>query len=494
MPTFPLAAAPRAFRSNPLARVRWGASVLALLAGAASVALAQPTDKPGTTAEIAGISEEDIAFANRLSKAFKNVAQKAEPSVVYITSLQKRTLLQTDFFGRVIARGETKLQATSQGSGFIVSEDGTVMTNNHVVADADELQVKLTDGREFPAKVIGRDEATDVAILRIEPGQRKATFHAIALGDSEAIDVGEWVVAIGSPFGFSRTVTAGIVSAKGRSLAPREMGEAYQDFIQTDAAINPGNSGGPLLNLRGEVVGINTAIASRTGGYEGLGFAIPSNLAVLVKDNIIANGRLVRGWVGMDLRDATIDDLGEFAPQSDVYRGVVVTTVADGSPADVGGLKEGDIITRFRGQPVNAARLRAAVAVAGPGTQIPLDIIRAGKETSLAVKIGDLHDQARAMGEAFLAELGITVKSYTRAMARQAGYRPPFAGVQVTKVDEGSLGAKMSLQANDIIVSVGKTDVSNSTEFIEAAKGDALKRGARFRVIRDNRQGFLEVP
>jgi serine protease Do len=272
------------------------------------------------------------------------------------------------------------------------------------------------------------------------------------------------------------------------------MGNAYQDFIQTDAAINPGNSGGPLLNLRGEVVGVNAAIASRTGGYEGLGFAIPSNLAKQVMDNIVSNGHLVRGWLGVNLRNATIDDLGSTAPQSDTFRGAVISDVADGSPAAAGGLKDGDIVTRFRDQPVNADRLRTAVAVAGPGSVVPVQILRDGKPMSLSVKIGDLHDQDRAMGRAYVADLGLTVQTYTRAMARGNGYRDPFAGAQVTAVDEGSKAAKMQLQPGDIIVGVGEADTSSAADFAKAVEGDGGKSGTQFRVIRGRQQGFLAVP
>ena len=495
-------------RNHLVRRLLWAAGAAIMLAGVGAAsgmfpAPAQRQPAPPATVTTAAlpvaapkpaISEDDIAFANRLSKAFKNVAQRAEPSVVYITSLKNRTPVRTDWFGNIIARGATTLQPASQGSGFIVKADGTVMTNNHVVADADQLQVTLADGRDFPAHVIGRDESTDIAVVKIDPGDRKVTFHPVTVGDSDAIDVGEWVVAIGSPFGFSHTVTAGIVSAKGRSLAPRETGDAYQDFIQTDAAINPGNSGGPLLNLRGEVVGVNAAIASRTGGYEGLGFAIPSNLAQQVMDNIITNGHLVRGWLGVGLRDATVDDLGNIAPQNDTFRGAVVSTVAEGSPAAASGLKEGDIVTRFRDQPVNVSRLRTAVAVAGPGTTVPLEIIRDGKEQTVSVKIGDIHDEARAMGEVYVSELGLTVRTYTRTMARSAGYRPPFAGVEVTAIEDGSKAQQMTLQPGDIIVGVGKADTTTASDFADAARGEGIKSGTQFRVIRGWQRGTVAVP
>lgn len=493
-----------------LRRMLWAAGFAAALGGAALAVLpAQPSDdsspesssKAQPTAVTPAVlpavppkpiaPDDDIAFANRLSKAFKGVAQSAEPSVVYITSLRRPE--RRDFFGRVVERGDTPI-AASQGSGFIVADDGTVITNNHVVADADKLQVTLADGRVFDASVIGRDESTDIAVVRIQPGNKRVTFRPIKLGNSDAIDVGEWVVAIGSPFGFSHTVTAGIVSAKGRSLAPREMGNAYQDFIQTDAAINPGNSGGPLLNLRGEVVGVNAAIASRTGGYEGLGFAIPSNLAKQVMDNIIANGHLVRGWLGVNLSDATVDDLGDIPPQSDTFKGVLIKDVVKGSPADQGGLKDGDIVTRFRDQPVNAERLRTAIAVAGPKAQVPLQIIRDGQVRTLDITIGDQHDQFMAMGGAYIPELGIGVQTFTRAMARDRGYRPGFDGALVASIDPSSKAQQAQFQPGDIIVGLGDTDTGSAADLAEAIKAKGVRSGTQFRVIRGMQQGYLAVP
>ncbi|MFN9992610.1 MAG: S1C family serine protease, partial [Phycisphaerales bacterium] len=242
-------------------------------------------------------SPDDLAFARRLSNVFKSVAGKAEPAVVHITSLN-RVRMRRGFFDQI---GQEQIVPNGLGSGLIVSADGYILTNHHVVKQADQLRVKLATGEEVDAKLVGTDELTDLAVLKIE----REGLPYLEFGDSEVLDVGEWVVAIGSPFGFSSTVTAGIVSAKSRSINPKEGAPAYQDFIQTDAAINPGNSGGPLLDLNGKVIGVNSAIATRTGGYEGIGFAIPATIAKPVMENLITNKRVIRGWLGVSLQDAT---------------------------------------------------------------------------------------------------------------------------------------------------------------------------------------------
>ncbi len=453
------------------------------------LALALVTATGAAQTGSSGASPEDIAFANRLSSAFKSVAGKAEQAVVHITALRKIRTVQRDFFGFPVATGPERLAPTSLGSGFIVHDDGTILTNNHVVADADELSVKLFDGHEFPAKVVGRDEATDLAVIRLDTDAATVHLSPVSFGDSESLDVGEWVVAIGSPFGFSSTVTAGIVSAKGRSLTPRETGQAFEDYIQTDAAINPGNSGGPLLNLRGEVVGINTAIASHTGGYEGLGFAIPANLAKAVMENILANGRVVRGWLGVELQDTPASDTGP--------KGVRVSRVLEGSPADRAGLKEGDVITRFQGQVVNEARLRTAIGVTRPGTKTEFDLVREGKTQKIAVAMGDFSNymtaQAEQRGEMYIDSLGATVKSFTREMARDAGYPQWVRGVRVEDVDPTGAGARAGLQPGDIVVQVDNNKLAGASELSKLSASGSLKAGAQLGVIRGRQQGFLQL-
>jgi len=430
-----------------------------------------PSPTPIETPAVSPVSDEDLAFANRLSKAFKSVASMAEPSVVHITNFKRVRIRQSMF-----DMGTDKIVPSGLGSGVIVSAQGIIITNNHVVQQAEQLLVRLTDGREFQAKVIGRDEATDLAVIKIEaPDLVPAKF-----GNSETLDVGEWVVAIGSPFGFSNTVTAGIVSAKGRSLTPRETGRTYEDFIQTDAAINPGNSGGPLLNLRGEIIGINSAIASRTGGNEGIGFAIPAAIVQVVMDNIIANGRVVRGWLGLELTNMV---------QNGMPKGVLVRRVLESSPAATAGLQEGDIITRFKGVAVNEQRLRTAIAIAPPGTKADIEVFRDGKSQTLAAVLGDLN---MALGNIVVPSLGMSVRSITPAIAKELGYTQ-INGVVVAELEPAGKAASGRLAVGDVIVRVDGREIADAAEFTKELERSSMERGVRLDVVRQGMAGYLIV-
>ncbi|CAG0997971.1 serine protease Do [Phycisphaerales bacterium] len=456
------------------------AGVLAL----SPTVLAQPGGSP--------VAKEDLAFANSLSKAFKSVAAQADPAVVHVIALSNRQNVRYDWFGTPIEVGPTQLMPISQGSGFIIDASGNAVTNNHVVAQADKVRVKLIDGNEYDAIVIGRDEGTDLAVLRVDFADHKPAFKPLPLGDSEGLEVGEWVVAIGSPFGFSNTVTAGIVSAKGRSLTPRETGRTFEDFIQTDAAINPGNSGGPLLNLHGEVVGVNSAIASRSGGYQGLGFAIPSNLMKVVVENILANGRVVRGWMGVDLAPASEQDYKGGQPPSDVYRGVLVKSVVAESPAEKAGLHEGDVIIRYQGQVVNEGRLRTAIGISRPGTKAELDVLRDGKTVKIIAEVGDYSASLAAAGMGFVETLGATVESLTLDAGRKMGYRN-VRGAIVVDLDSEGPGGRAGLQKGDIIVQVDRKSVTSAKDLAAIEKSGDLQRASRLGVVRGNRQGFLQL-
>ncbi len=308
-------------------------------------------------------SSRDLAVAQALSRAFAAVVKKAAPAVVFI-EVEKTVVRKEphpfpfgpfpfDFFGddfmrRFFPQIPRKFKQRGAGSGFIVSPEGLIFTNNHVVEGADKVIVKLADGRTFKGKVVGRDPQSDVAVLKIK-GHNLPT---VPLGDSDKIQVGEWVIAIGNPFGLSHTVTVGVVSAKGRSgLGITD----FEDFIQTDAAINPGNSGGPLLNIRGEVIGMNTAIFSRSGGYMGIGFAIPINIVKLVAEQLVEKGKVVRGWLGVVIQDLTPALAQEFGLER--TEGALVAEVLKGSPADRAGLRPGDVIVGYEGKPVkNSSR------------------------------------------------------------------------------------------------------------------------------------------
>lgn len=429
---------------------------LTLIAGVASPAVAQSASDTATA--------EDFAFAKRLSRVFKTVAERRERSVVHITQL--RSVQQTDWFG--MPTGAARLQQTGLGSGVIVSSEGVIVTNNHVIRGAEKLRVKLNDEREFDARVLGTDEATDLAVLKIEVEGEE--LPAVGFADSDQLEVGEWVVAIGSPFGLDNSVTQGIISAKGRSVTPRETGVSFENYIQTDAAINPGNSGGPLLNLEGQIVGINTAIASRTGGYDGIGFAVPSNTVKNVLESIVRIGRVARGYLGI-----------EMVQQSGA--GVLVQTVVEGSPADKAGLKSGDIISRFQGNAMSLDRLRNSIAAAPAGTKVNLEVLRDGQTKTLQATLGDL---SAARGYVFVDGLGVEVELLPENVAEQLDVK---AVVRVVIVQETGRAAMSGLREGDIIVGVDGDGFTNTDEFQRGVTKADFSRGLRLDIVRPMRNG-----
>ncbi len=323
--------------------------------------------------------------AGDLEHAFERVAEAVLPSVVSITTektihMRNPHMPFPDPFGDEDFGGDFKQQ--SLGSGVIVNEDGTILTNNHVVADADQLSVHLADGRRFDAVVVGADPRTEVAVIRIEA----SGLTPARLGNSDEVNVGQWVMAVGSPFGLEQTVSAGIVSAKGRA----NVGVTdYEDFLQTDAAINPGNSGGPLVNLAGEVIGINTAIASDSGAYQGIGFAIPSNMASGIMERLVHDGQIVRGWLGVWIQPLTEEAASSLDYDGNV--GVLVAGVQRRSPAAKAGIKKGDVLTALNHEAVGeVAAFRAKISGLAPGTQASLTVWRAGETRELTVTIGEM--------------------------------------------------------------------------------------------------------
>jgi serine protease Do len=338
------------------------------------------------------------------------------------------------FFGdRMPQRSPHKFRQTGQGSGFIISKDGYILTNNHVVGEADKIKVKLKDGREFDsAKVIGTDPDSEVALIKIEGDN----FPILPLGDSDKVEIGDWVVAIGNPFGLVETVTVGVVSAVGRS----KVGIAeYEDFIQTDAAINPGNSGGPLINLDGKAIGINTAIFSQSGGYMGIGFAIPINMARSIQEQLIKTGKVIRGFLGIYIQNMTPDLAESFGLNKS--EGVVVTEVSKDLPADKAGLKQGDIILEMDGKKMKTdAMLRNDVAMLSPGTKVKLLIYRDGKQQEKTVTISGRPGSAEEKVEPTQQpkeQLGLQVQNLTKELAEQFGYSLG-EGVFVSQVTPGS--------------------------------------------------------
>jgi serine protease Do len=427
-------------------------------------------------------------------KAFAAVARQVSPSVVFIQVESTREGpaltpfpspfgeewpfgddLFRRFFGEPfpeVPRGEapkSQPRAVSQGSGFVFSSkkgvlsDMTyILTNNHVVKGAEKIRVKFQDGREFDAEIKGADPKSDVAVIEIKAGG----LPTLPLGDSSTVEVGEWVVAMGNPFGLSHTLTVGVVSAKGRtSLGISD----YEDFIQTDAAINPGNSGGPLVNLDGEVVGINTAIFSGSGGYMGVGFAIPSNLATTIAEQLIETGEVTRGYLGIVIQPLT----GELAQSFDMEQtqGILIAQVAEDSPAEKAGLKQGDVIVAYQGKPVmDVGSFRNRVSLTPPGSRRQLTLIRDGKRSDINVTIGKLSEEQFAQAPAqSTEELGLKVQTLTPQLAEQFDAKAG-EGVVVTQVKPGSIAAMAGIEPGAVIVQVNRKPVNSTAEFNRAVK------------------------
>lgn len=409
------------------------------------------------------------AAAVMIPSSFSEIAEKAGPSVVNISTvkIEKRQadpyydrffndpFLQ-EFFG-VPPQGnqDRSIQRRSLGSGFIVSEDGYIMTNNHVVGGADEITVKLFNDKEYKAKLIGVDKETDIAVIKIEAKR----LNAVKLGDSDAIKVGDWVVAIGSPFGLEKTVTQGIISAKGRVIGAG----AYDDFLQTDAAINPGNSGGPLVDLDGNVIGINTAISSASGGYDGVGFAIPSNMAKKIYEDLVHGGKVIRGWLGVGIQELT----PELAKHFKVKEGVLISQVFKSSPAEKGGMKNGDVVTHFDGKKVTKYReLQSLVANTQVGKTVNVKVSRNGAEKELNIKIFDRNkaETAELSQKAGSGSLGIMAVDITEEYARQNG-TDSASGVVVVNVEQGSVADEAGVMKGDIIHEINTIRIKNTQAF-----------------------------
>jgi len=429
--------------------------------------------------------DKAIESLRETGKAFASVAKKVSPAVVFIQvekTIQSQPVaggfppFGDDFFRRFFgmpgpegqphqfqAPARPQRRVVAQGSGFIFTSDGYIMTNNHVVADADKVTVRLEDSREFKGKVIGADPHSDVAVIKIDA----KNLPVLPLGDSDKLEVGEWVIAVGNPFGLSHTITAGIVSAKGRSSVGIT---DYENFIQTDAAINPGNSGGPLVNLDGQAIGINTAIYSRSGGYMGIGFAIPINMARAIADQLMKHGSVIRGYLGISIQDLTPELAKSFNLEPD--KGVLIAQVTKDSPAQKAGLKRGDVVVEFDGKPVTkAGPFRNRVAMKTPGTKTEIKVLRNGKATTLTVTIGKLPEKGvlTSSSSEQLMKLGITVQALTPELAKQLGYEG-LTGVVITQVDPGSIAAMAGLQPGILIEEANRVPVKTTEDFQRAVK------------------------
>jgi len=407
-----------------------------------------------------------------------DLIEQNSPAVVKINTVERNRVARgglppqyqqeiPDIFRHLLEPRRQQRPVASMGSGFIISEDGYVVTNNHVVDGADEVMVTLTDRREYEAKVIGTDTRSDLALLKIDA----EGLPAIRWGDSEDLKVGEWVVAIGSPFGLDYSASAGIVSAMGRSI-PNESRENYVPFIQTDVAINPGNSGGPLFNLKGEVVGINSQIYTRSGGSIGLSFAIPARLARDVVAQLKDKGRVDRGWLGVGIQD--VDRNLAKAMGLGKPSGALVAQVEAGAPAAQAGIKVGDIITRFDGERITmSGDLPHVVGQTRPGSEVSVDLMREGKQQTVRVTVGALpgedgEQQAEASPSTDVGgRLGLLVEEIPEALKQRWGVD---SGVLVKQVVPGKPGAKAGLRSGDIVAQLGFDEVRDLKDYDKVVK------------------------
>jgi serine protease Do len=424
------------------------------------------------------------------NQLFVKVAESATPAVVNISTsrvikgrqggAEQNPLFEDPFFRRFFGddffhQFETpqSRREKSLGSGVIVDPNGYIVTNNHVVAKADEIKVLLADKSEYTGKVVGSDPKTDVAVIKIAA----TNLPAIPWGDSSELRVGEYVLAIGNPFGLNQTVTMGIISAVGRA----NVGIAdYEDFIQTDAAINPGNSGGALVNTRGELIGVNTAIFSRSGGYMGIGFAVPSNMVRLVMTSLIKEGKVTRGWLGVSIQEVTAELAKQFGLKE--ANGALVSDVLKDTPADRAGLKRGDVVVKYNGHDVaNAGQLRNLVAETVVGQRVTVVVIRDKREKELSVKIEEQPKEIASIGGGSAAPSdnevlsGLEVQQLTPDLADQLNLPHTITGVVIASVEDGSLAEDAGVLAGDVIVEINHQAIKNLEDYQRI--GRQLKAG-----------------
>ncbi len=413
--------------------------------------------------------------------SFSPIVKRVTPSVVKVVTRERAKEMQVgggfpfddpgfrQFFGPLFGGPGGGRRIVRQppemglGSGIIVSADGYILTNNHVVDDADSVKVTLSDGRVLTAKVVGKDDKTDIAVIKVDARD----LPVVTFANSDDVLVGDRVLAIGNPLGIGETVTSGIVSATGRSGAT---GLDYEDFIQTDAAINPGNSGGALVDMRGRLIGINTAILSRSGGFMGIGFAIPANLARHVMDSLVTTGRVVRGFLGVTIQDITPDLADQFNVKA--AKGVLVGDITPNSPAEKAGLKSGDVVVEYNGRPVaDARRLKFAVAATAPGHEVKLRILRADKPMEITVRIGDVPGN-KELASAGRAEQdngvldGVEVSDLDAATRNEFDVPPRVRGALVTNVDPSSASAEAGLSPGDVIQEINHHPVAAADDAV----------------------------
>ena len=481
-----------------------GLAGVVILAGSAFAFTQRPAAK--TIALNIPVDQRPVSRDLGGRNSFSPVVKKVTPAVVKITTSAKmqntafsappgaEDMLRRFFGDDFDARPRRNFRMPRQqglGSGVVVTKDGYILTNNHVVDGAEEVKVALQDGREFTAKVVGRDPKSDVAVIKIDAKD----LPAIPMADSDQVEVGDLVLAVGNPFGIGQTVTTGIVSATGRAGA---IGLDYEDFIQTDAAINPGNSGGALVDAEGRLIGINTAILSRTGGNQGIGFAIPANLARDVMESLVKDGRVTRGYLGVMIQDVTPALADQFKLKN--ASGALVGDVTAKSPAAKAGIENGDIIVEFNGKKVNDSRhLKLEVARVKPGETVPLKVIRDGSNKSIKVTVDEIPgSEALAKNDSKLPAEdsgtlnGVSVSDLDNRARQEFNIPANVRGAIVTEVDPDSPAAEAGLRSGDIIVEINRQPVKNADEAVRLTEKTDSKK-TLLRVWRDGGSRFVVV-
>jgi serine protease Do len=470
----------------------WSSVVIGLLAlGLLLYPMAQRTVRAADTS-VKPFPQAPASFAELVERVQQGVVNISTTKVVRRGPMMPspfgpqspfRDFFGDDFFERFFGQMPKERKQHSLGSGFIIDPaKGFILTNNHVVANADEINVRLDNGKDYEAEVVGRDSKTDLALIKTK--KKMDITASEPLGDSDKAQVGEWVVAIGNPFGLERTVTAGIISAKGRVIGAGP----YDDFLQTDAAINPGNSGGPLFNMKGEVIGINTAIVA---SGQGIGFAIPINLAKEILPQL-EKGKVIRGWLGVSIQDVTAELAKSFNLKD--TKGALVADVVKDSPAQKAGIERGDIIVSFDGKPTGSAHeLSRMVAGTAPNTKAKVEVIRGGKRQALTVEVGTMPGEAEEETKMVAAELGLSVQTLTPELAEQFEWPRDEKGVLITGVEPGSAAEDGGLRRGDLIKEMDHKQVQTLDDYRRQLNKAKPGESILFLVKRGNQTFFVTV-